>query len=105
VNQFLWCCLAVLQMGCVVGQMMTTETFSEIQIGMSLGEVEALAGKPWEVKPLPRNGTEAVYCERVRLDGVCRQETRYVLVFQDGRLVSKRSSMVGPGQAGGSKRF
>lgn len=92
-------------MGCVVGQMMTTETFSEVQIGMSLAEVEAIAGKPWEVKPLPRNGTEAVYCERVRFDGVCRQETRYVLIFQEGRLVSKRTSVLAPGQVGGAKRF
>jgi hypothetical protein len=82
--------------GCVAGQMMTQETYTEVRAGMSLSEVEAIAGKPWDLRPLPADGAEAVYCERIRFGGECREERRYILIFQEGRLVSKRIQVEGP---------
>jgi hypothetical protein len=97
--------ISIVMVGCVAGQMMTAETFNEIRPGMSLSEVEDIAGKPWDLRPLPADGAEAVYCERIRFGTECREERRYILLFQEGRLVSKRMQAEGPPRRPGSLQY
>jgi hypothetical protein len=84
---------------------MTSESFTQLRTGMSLAEVEELVGKPWELRPLPRQGAQAIYCERMAWDGQCREERRYILLFQEGRLVSKQVQVSSKASQGGSFRY
>ena len=93
-----WVLLLVVCTGCVAGQLMTASSFEQIRVGMSPAEVEELAGKPWELRALPGGMSESIYCERIRFDGVCREEKRYVLLFREGRLVSKRVGVMTSGR-------
>jgi len=84
-----WLVLLTLCCGCVVGQMMTQQHFEDLHIGMTLNEVEQLVGKPWEYQPIGQGVVQGIYCERVDV-GTARCERRYVLTYEQGRLVSKR---------------
>jgi hypothetical protein len=85
--------ILLLLLGCLAGKQMTQDTFATIHPGMSLAQVEAIAGKPWEINPLPRDQMEAVYCERISLRDRSGEERRYVLRFHEGRLLSKHTQI------------
>lgn len=94
-----------LLVGCVAGQMMTDESFASLQTGMTVQEVEARVGKAWEIIPKPMGQMDAIYCERMRVDGVCREEKRYVLRYRDGRLLDKTRQIILPPPQGPGVTF
>ena len=80
--------------------MMTRPSYEELTPGMTLREVEARVGKPWEINPMPLGQFEAIYSERMPLGSGQREERLYILQFRDGRLVNKRLELVsGPPRA------
>jgi hypothetical protein len=69
---------------------MTRESFDEIQLGESITEVKAKAGKPYAIHRKGADKEEYEYIERMDMGGEIIYENHYYLMVIDGKVVRKR---------------
>jgi len=88
-----WVCLLtlVLFVGCMAGhKVMTSESFSEIMVGISESELEKQAGSPYKVTKIDKNEKVYEYIERVEAGGRVVEEKHYLFTIKNGQVTSKK---------------
>ena len=75
---------------CYAGhQIMTTDTFYEIDLGMSEKELKQKAGSPYATKDLGNGEKEYEYIERVKANKRTIETRHYFFIIKDGKVTSK----------------
>lgn len=76
--------------------MMTMNTLHDVPIGTSQEEVVSCYGKPYAVNEYCDGRVEYEYIERIKAGDRNIEYRRYIFIFKDGRLVSKRYDQGSP---------
>ena len=80
-----------LLMACAAGhRIMTTETFYEVNEGMTEKELKAKAGTPYLIKDLGNGEKQYEYIERVIINNRTVEARRYLFIIKNGIVTSKK---------------
>jgi hypothetical protein len=89
-KKYLIGCLFMLA-ACTAGhRIMTTDIFSEMDVGMSEKELKQKAGDPYSVKTLASGDKEYEYIERVIVDDRAVESRHYFFIIKNGFVFSKK---------------
>ena len=69
---------------------MTRQNFDQIQVGTTVADVQAKAGRPFAVYKQGDGTVEYEYIERIPMGEEIIEENHYFLVIQKGVVVGKR---------------
>lgn len=75
---------------------MTMNSLYDVPIGSSRAQVEQSAGKPYAVHEMKDGTVEYEYIERFKAGNRNIEYRRYIFVFRDGKLSSKRFDQGSP---------
>lgn len=78
------------------GQVVTMDTFYEIDLSTSKEQVVAILGEPYSVRKLEDGSEEYEYIERIKIGARDAEERRYYITIRDGKVVSKRVKQSSP---------
>lgn len=81
---------------CTSGSIMTMEAFSDIPIGTASSEVIISHGQPYAIHKKDDGTIEYEYIERIKAGHRVLEERHYVLVVQEGKVVSKHVKQSSP---------
>lgn len=80
-------CLAACASG---GRVVTQESFSEVERGITLVELKAKLGAPNETKKLASGDVEYIYFERVQGNEEIVEVKQYIFIIRQGRVYDKK---------------
>lgn len=84
--------LSILLFSCASGgKVMTTESFSEVSIGMSSDEMQKKFGKPYSIKDLGEGEVEYTYIEKIHMGSRVLQERHYLIILKNGRVTATKT--------------
>ena len=69
---------------------MNSETFSEIDSGMTEKQLRAKAGSPYSIKRLGGGEVEYEYIERIKADDRTIESRHYFFIIKNGVITSKK---------------
>ena len=93
----LFCLLGlVLAFGCQRQTIMTQKNFGEIEVGMSIKEIEKVYGKPYSIHSRDAHSEIHEYIERIMIGPETAAQYRYYLIVADGKVVGKYSKYSNP---------
>jgi hypothetical protein len=75
---------------------MTRQTYSDIEVGSSITQVEQKVGNPYKIRPLQDGTEEYEYIERIPMGQEVVEENHYFLIVKDGKVFAKRNTQETP---------
>lgn len=84
-------------MGCgASGEIMTRDKYAEVEIGMSMQDIEKQYGKPYKIVSKGEGKETYEYIEKITMGTQVIEQRRYYIVIEDGKVVGKYMKVSNP---------